>query len=58
MGRLRPLGFITQPAAVRQVPEHIGEPSTAPAIAAASLAAAGKEFEAIPDRRFYQILVW
>ena len=34
-GRVRLIGFITEPAAVRQILAHVGEPTTAPAIAPA-----------------------
>ncbi len=34
-GRVRLIGFITEPATVRQIPAHVGEPTTAPAIAPA-----------------------
>ena len=34
-GRVRLVGFITEPATVRQIMEHVGEPATAPAIAPA-----------------------
>ncbi len=34
-GRMRLVGFITEPATVRQILEHLGEPTSAPAIAAA-----------------------
>ena len=32
-GRVRLVGFITEPATVRQILAHAGEPTTAPAIA-------------------------
>ena len=32
-GRMRLVGFITEPPTVRQILEHVGEPTTAPAIA-------------------------
>ena len=32
---MRVVGFITEPATVRQILEHVGEPATAPAIAPA-----------------------
>ena len=34
-GRVRLVGFITEPATVRQILEHVGEPTSAPAIAPA-----------------------
>ena len=34
-GRVRVVGFITEPATVRQILAHVGEPTTAPAIALA-----------------------
>ena len=34
-GRVRLIGFITEPATVRQILAHVGEPTTAPAIAPA-----------------------
>ena len=34
-GRVRLVGFITEPATVRQILAHVGEPTTAPAIAPA-----------------------
>ena len=34
-GRIRLVGFITEPATVRQILEHVGEPTSAPAIAPA-----------------------
>jgi len=34
-GRVRVVGFITEPATVRQILAHVGEPTTAPAIAPA-----------------------
>ena len=57
-------GFITEPAPVRQILEHVGEGTTAPAIAPArspplamngqQLAAAEGVFEAIPELEFDQ----
>ena len=35
MQRVRPVAFITEPARVLQILEHVGEPTTAPAIAPA-----------------------
>ena len=32
-GRVHVVGFITEPAPVQQILEHVGEPTTAPAIA-------------------------
>ena len=32
-GRVHLVGFITKPATVRQIPEHVGERRTAPVIA-------------------------
>ena len=34
-GRVRLVGFITEPATVRQILEHVGEPTIAPVIAPA-----------------------
>ena len=58
------VGFITKPATVRQILEHIGERTTAPAIAPARsppLAMNGQQltapegvFEAIPELEFDQ----
>ena len=64
-GRVRLVGFITEPAMVRQILEHIGEPTSAPAIAPARspplemefaqrLAALEAVFEAIPELEFDQ----
>ena len=64
-GRIRLVGFITEPATVRQLLEHVGEPTSAPAIAPARspplemefakrLAAPEAEFEAIPELEFDQ----
>ena len=59
------VGFITEPATVRQILEHAGEPTSAPAIAPARspplemefaqwLAAPEAVFEAIPHLEFDQ----
>ena len=59
-GRVRLVGFITEPATVRQILEHVGEPTSAPAIAPARspplemefaqrLATLDAVFEAIPE---------
>ena len=58
-GRVHPAGFITEPATVRQILEHVGERTTAPEIAPArsppvamngqQLAAPDRVFEAIPE---------
>ena len=59
------VGFITEPATVRQILEHVGEPTSAPAIAPARspplemkfaqrLAAPEAVFEAIPELEFDQ----
>ena len=58
------VGFITEPAPVPQILEHVGERTTAPAIAPArspplamngqQLAAAERVFEAIPELEFDQ----
>ena len=64
-GRVRLVGFITEPATVRQILEHVGEPTSAPAIAAArsppmemkfgqELVAPEAVFEAIPELDFDQ----
>ena len=64
-GRVRLVGFITEPATVRQILEHVGEPTSAPAIAPArspllemklgqELAAPEAVFEAIPKLEFDQ----
>jgi hypothetical protein len=64
-GRVRLVGFITEPATVRQILEHVGEPTSAPAIAPARspplemefaqrLAAPEAVFEAIPELEFDQ----
>ena len=59
----RPAG-VTEPALVRQILEHVGKRTTAPAIVAMHspplamnrqlLAASDKVFEAIPELEFYQ----
>ena len=65
-GWVRLLGFITHPATVRQIPDHIGAPSTAPAIASACpppqrmefaqlLAAHDTEYEVISELEFDQM---
>ena len=58
------VGFITEPATVRQILKHVGERTTAPAIAPArspplalngqQLAAPEGVFEAIPELEFDQ----
>ena len=64
-GRVRVVGFITEPATVRQILEHVGEPTSGPAIAPARspllemefaqwLAAPEAVFEAIPKLEFDQ----
>ena len=63
-GRVHLVGFITEPATVRQILEHVGERTTAPRIALArsprfalngqQLAAPEWEFEAIPELEFDQ----
>ena len=63
-GRVHLIGFVTEPATVRQILEHVGERTTAPVIAPArspplpmngqQLAAAEGVFEAIPEREFHQ----
>ena len=64
-GRVRLVGFITEPTTVRQILEHVGEPTSAPAIAAArspllemkigqELIAPVAVFEAIPELEFDQ----
>ena len=63
-GRVHLVGFITELATVRQILEHGGEQTTAPAIAPAhspppalngqQLAAPEWVFEAIPELEFYQ----
>ena len=64
VGRVHVVGFITEPATVRQILEHVGERTTAPAIAPArspplamngeQLAAPRWVFEAIPELEFDQ----
>ena len=62
---MRLVGFITEPATVRQILEHVGEPTIAPAIAPARspllemefaqrLAAPEAVFVAIPELEFEQ----
>ena len=62
---MRLIGFITEPATVRQILEYVGEPTSAPAIAQSrspplemkigqELAAPEAVFEAIPDLEFDQ----
>ena len=63
-GRARLVGFITEPETVRQILVHVGERTTAPAIAPArspplamngeQLAAPEWVFEAIPELEFDQ----
>ena len=62
-GRVRVVGFITEPATVRQILEHVGEPASAPAIAPAGsppVAVNGQQLiapeavEAIPELEFDQ----
>ena len=64
-GRVRLVGFITEPATVRQMLERVGEPTSAPAIALArspplemkigqELAAPEAVFEEIPELEFDQ----
>ena len=63
-GRVHLVGFITEPAPVPQILEHVGERATAPAIAKArspplamngqQLAGADGVFEAIPELEFDQ----
>ena len=64
-GRVRLVGFIIEPATVRQILEHVGEPTIAPVIAPArspplemkigqELAAPEAVFEAIPKLEFDQ----
>ena len=65
---MRLVGFITEPTTVRQILEHVGEPTIAPPIAPArspplqmkigqELAAPEAVFEAIPELEFDQ-MVW
>ena len=66
MHRVRLVGFITEPATVRQILEHVGERTTAPLIAPArspplamngeQLAAPEWVIEAIPELEFDQTL--
>ena len=62
-GRIRLVGFITEPATVLQILEHVGQPTSAPAIVPARsprlemkigqrLAAPEAVFEAIPELEF------
>ena len=58
---MRLVGFITEPATVRQILEHVGEPTSAPARSpplemefAQRLAAPELVFEAIPELEFEQ----
>ena len=63
-GRVRLVAFIKEPATVRQILEHVGEPATAPAIAPArspqlemkivQQLAAPEAVEAIPELEFDQ----
>ncbi len=62
-GRVRLIGFITGPATVRQILAHVGEPTTAPAIAPARSPPveanapqliAPEAVEAIPELEFDQ----
>ena len=64
-GRIRLVGFTTEPATVLQILEHVGEPTSAPAIfparsprlemkIAQRLAAPEAVFEAIPELEFAQ----
>ena len=62
-GRVRLIGFITGPATVRQILAHVGEPTTAPAIAPArspSVEANAQQLiapeavEAVPELEFDQ----
>ena len=65
-GRVHLIGFITEPATVRQILRHVGERTTAPAIArvrSPPLALNGQQlfapewvFEAIPELEFDQTL--
>ena len=61
-GRVCHVGFITEPATVRQVLEHVGEPTIAPAGSpplemefAQRLAAPEAVFEAIPELELEQM---
>ncbi len=60
---MRLIGFITEPATVRQILAHVGEPTTAPAIAPArsppvevnaQQLSAPEAVEAIPEPEFDQ----
>ena len=62
-GRVRVVGFITEPATVRQILAHVGEPTTVPAIAPArsppvavnaQQLIAPEAVEAIPELEFDQ----
>ena len=64
-GRVRLVGFITEPATMRQILVHVGEPTSAPAIAPARSPPLEMEFtqrpatldavfEAIPELEFEQ----
>ena len=62
-GRVRLIGFITEPATVRQILAHVGEPTSAPAIAPArsppveviaQQLIAPEAVEAIPEIEFDQ----
>ncbi len=62
-GRVRLIGFITEPATVRQILAHVGEPTSAPAIAPArsppveanaEQLIAPEAVEAIPELEFDQ----
>ena len=60
-GRVRLVGFITEPATVRQILDHVGEPTSAPARSpplemefARQLATLDAVFEAIPELEFDQ----
>ncbi len=62
-GRVRLIGFITEPATVRQILAHVGEPTTAPALAPArsppveadaQQLIAPETVEAIPEIEFDQ----
>ncbi len=62
-GRVRLIGFITEPATVRQILAHVGEPTTAPAIAPArsppveanaQQLIAPEAVEAVPELEFDQ----
>ena len=58
MQRVRLVGFITEPATVRQILEHVGEPTIAPAIAPARSPPLEMEFAqraAAPEAVFGEI---